>query len=72
MSILADELCLTETQRLAYTLMAKFTYPHTNNSIDNYFVNTPDSLRFLLKAIETNLTNEDWNMMYALIFRQDR
>lgn len=70
MSILAKELALTDSQKLAYTLMANFSHLKPMNSMDNYFINNPNSLKFFLKAIENNLTNAKWEKIYELIFRQ--
>lgn len=71
MSILAKELDLTDSQKLAYTLMAKFSHLNSMDSMDNYFINNPNSLKFFLKAIETNLTDSQWEELYQFIFSKN-
>lgn len=70
MSILAKELCLTDSQKEVYTLMAKFSHLNAMNLMDDYFINNPNSFRFLLKAIENNLADAEWKKIYELIFSQ--
>ena len=70
MSKLAKELDLTDSQKLTYTLMANFSHLNPMNSIDNYFINNPNALKFFLQAIENNLTNAEWEKIYELIFSQ--
>lgn len=70
MVTLEREMCLTDSQKLTYTLMAKVSHPNTMDLMDNYFINNPNSLKFLLKAIENNLNNAEWEKIYKLTFSQ--
>ena len=70
LSILAKELCLTDSQKEVYTLMAKVSHLNPTYFVDNYFINNLTAFEFFLKAIENNFNNADWEKMYQLMFEQ--
>ena len=67
MSILAKELGLTESQEAVFNSMAKISHLDSTDFIEKYFCDNPSSFKFILKAIEEDMTNEDWDKLYKLI-----
>ena len=70
MSNLEKEMCLTDSQKKVYTLMAQISHLSATNLVNNYLINNLSSLKFLLKAIEKNLANAEWENLYQLMFEQ--
>lgn len=68
MSILENELNLTDSQKEVFRLMAEISHLSTINLIDNYFSNNPSALKFFLNAIQKEMSNEKWEKLYQLIF----
>lgn len=68
MSILVKELRLTDSQKEVFILMAEISHLSTMNLIDNYFINNPSALKFLLNAIKKEMPNEKWEKLYQLMF----
>ncbi len=68
MSILAKELCLTDSQKEVFKLMAEISHLSTVNLVDNYFINNPSALKFFLNAIQKEMPNEKWEKLYQLMF----
>ena len=68
MSILEKELRLTDSQKEVFILMAEISHLSTMNLIDNYFINNPSALKFLLNAIKKEMPNEKWEKLYQLMF----
>lgn len=71
MSILEKELCLTDSQKSVYTLMAELSRLSKKNLLDEYFINNPYALKFVLKAIQNDLNDAEWEKIYELIFSQN-
>ena len=68
MSILENELNLTDSQKEVFRLMAEISHLSTMNLIDNYFSNNPSALKFFLNAIQKEMSNEKWEKLYQLMF----
>ena len=70
LSILADKLSLTESQKVSYTLMARISRLSSLNFFDDYFIKNPNSLKFFLKSMENNFSDEDWERAFKLVFNE--
>ena len=68
MSILVKELRLTDSQKEVFILMAEISHLSTKNLIDNYFINNPSALKFLLNDFKKEMPNEKWEKLYQLMF----
>lgn len=67
MSILAKELYLTDSQKKTYKIMAQVSHMRKIKLMDNYFINNPSALKFAMRAMEENWTNEQWEKLYDSI-----
>jgi len=67
MSKLVNALQLNSYQQKTFKIMAQFSCMSNTRFIDNYFINNPNALKFLMKAIQENWTNDQWEKIYKLI-----
>lgn len=68
MSRIAEALELDSSQKETFNLMASVSRLNMMNLVATYCTKNLSSLRFLLKAVETNLSNEEWEKLYQSIF----
>ena len=62
-SILVQELNLTESQKDVLEKMAQYSRLGRIKSVEKFITENPLALEFILKAMEKNLTDEQWRCL---------
>ena len=65
---LAEALSLTDSQKENLNIMAEVSRFDMLNSISNYCIKNTGAIRFLIQAMESNLSNDCWESLYKEIF----